>query len=146
MTISNYLVSIRDRKKKIVGRGVGSGRGKTAGRGTKGQKSRKSGRVRPGFEGGQTPIYRRLPKHGQGFKREKLVYQAINLGRLEKDKKIISGQLLDFTDEKIPVKILGKGEFSKNLTIKATAFSRSAQQKIVQMGGKFHVSINSNRK
>ena len=68
MTISNYLVSIRERKKKIIGRGIGSGRGKTAGRGTKGQKARKSGRVRPGFEGGQTPIYRRFPKHGQGFK------------------------------------------------------------------------------
>jgi large subunit ribosomal protein L15 len=139
MTISNYLVSIRDRKKKIVGRGVGSGRGKTAGRGTKGQKARKSGRVRPGFEGGQTPIYRRFPKHGQGFKREKIIYQLINLERLEKDEKITSDQVLDFTGEKIPVKILGKGEFSKNLTIKAATFSQSAQQKIVQAGGKFEV-------
>src|SRR5438128_10004083 len=123
MTISNYLVSIRSKKKKIVGRGIGSGRGKTAVRGTKGQKSRKSGLPRPGFEGGQTPIYRRFPKHGQGFKREKIVYQIINLEKLEKDHKITSGQILDFSHKKMPVKILGMGKFSKSLIIKAFAFS-----------------------
>jgi large subunit ribosomal protein L15 len=63
MTINNYLTAIV-KKKKIVGRGIGSGRGKTAGRGTKGQKARKSGRPRQGFEGGQTPVYRRFPKRG----------------------------------------------------------------------------------
>src|SRR5436189_764417 len=99
MNINNYLTSIV-KKKKIVGRGIGSGRGKTAGRGTKGQKARKSGHVRPGFEGGQTPVYRAFPKRGGGFKPKKIFYQVVNLGKLEKDEKIINGQVVDFSQEK----------------------------------------------
>ena len=135
MNTNNYLTTIV-KKKKIVGRGIGSGRGKTSGRGQKGQGSRKSGHVRPGFEGGQTPVYRAFPKRGGGFKK-KLPHRVVNLEQLEKDEKITNGQVLDFTREKSPVKILGEGNFTKNLTIKAATFSQSAQKKIIQAGGNF---------
>src|SRR5437764_14317197 len=88
MNTNNYLTAIV-KKKKIVGRGIGSGRGKTSGRGQKGQGSRKSGHVRPGFEGGQTPVYRAFPKRGGGFKKKKISYQVVNLEELEKDEKKI---------------------------------------------------------
>src|ERR1044072_3521838 len=90
-THNNYLLPLVKRSKR-VGRGIGSGRGKTAGRGTKGQKSRKSGRPRPGFEGGQTEIYRLFPKRGGGFRPAKTSYQIINLADLEKNQKITNGQ------------------------------------------------------
>src|SRR3954453_5294813 len=96
-TNKSYLVPVRKRG-KIVGRGIGSGRGKTCGRGQKGQKARKSGHVRPGFEGGQTQVYRRFPK--RGFKTPSLAYQVMNLERLEKDQQIVNGQTLDFSQEK----------------------------------------------
>ncbi|CAG8535210.1 1747_t:CDS:2 [Paraglomus occultum] len=132
------FLEIKD-KKKIVGRGIGSGRGKTSGRGQKGQGSRKSGNVRPGFEGGQTPVYRAFPKRGGGFKAKKISYQVVNLEELEKDEKITAGQVVDLSQKKFPVKILGEGNFTKNLTIKAAAFSRPAQEKITQVGGNFQV-------
>jgi large subunit ribosomal protein L15 len=138
MNINNYLTAIV-KKKKIVGRGIGSGRGKTSGRGQKGQKARKSGHVRPGFEGGQTPVYRVFPKRGGGFRPQKFSYQVINLEKLEKDEKITNGQVIDFTQEKSPVKILGEGNFTKSLTIKAAAFSQQAQGKITQAGGDFQI-------
>lgn len=122
---------------KKVGRGIGSGRGKTAGRGTKGQKSRKSGSVRLGFEGGQTPIFRRFPKHG--FKRKKYVYKIVNLGEIEKDEEVINRQIIDFTIGKLPVKVLSKGSFNKSLVIKAAAFSRQSQKNITQAGGSFRI-------
>src|SRR4051795_9345635 len=106
MTINNYLTTIV-KKKKLLGRGEGSGSGKTCGRGQKGQKARKSGHTRPGFEGGQTQVYRRFPKRGGGFK-PKISYQIINLERLEKDQKITTGQTLDFSHKKQPIKILGE--------------------------------------
>src|SRR3954453_7424403 len=115
-TNKSYLVPVRKRG-KIVGRGIGSGRGKTCGRGQKGQKARKSGHTRPGFEGGQTPVYRAFPKRGGGFKK-KTPRQVINLEKLEKDEKIVAGQMLDFTQEKLTVKVLGGGNLTKNLTIK----------------------------
>ena len=136
---NNYLVPIK-KKRKIVGRGIGSGRGKTAGRGQKGQGARKSGHVRPGFEGGQTPVFRRFPKRGGGFRNKKIFYQIINLESLEKDQKIASGQEIDFTNKKSPIKILGEGELTKILTIKAAAFSQPAQEKITKAGGKFQIS------
>src|SRR5688500_11050864 len=114
MNTRNYLTTIV-KKKKIVGRGIGSGRGKTAGRGQKGQGSRKSGHVRPGFEGGQTQVYRRFPKRGGGFRPPKVDYQIINLAKLERDEKITPGQVIDFSQEKSPVKILGEGDFTKNI-------------------------------
>lgn len=134
---SNYLIPLV-KKGKRIGRGIGSGRGKTCGRGQKGQGSRKSGHVRLGFEGGQTQVYRRFPK--RGFKTKKISYQIVNLGKLEKDKKIISGQVIDFSKGKLPVKILGEGELTKKLTIKATFFSQKSQEKITKTGGEFQIT------
>jgi len=138
MSTNNYLTTIV-KKKKIVGRGIGSGRGKTSGRGQKGQGSRKSGNVRPGFEGGQTPVYRAFPKRGGGFKKKKISYQIVNLEELEKDEKITAGQEVDLSQKKSPIKILGEGNFTKKLTIKAAAFSQQAQEKITQAGGNFQI-------
>ena len=132
--LQNFLQKIT-KKNKVVGRGLG-GRGKTCGRGTKGQKARKSGHTRPGFEGGQTPIYRRLPK--VGFNHRKIDFQLINLGELEKNQTIKSGQVLDFSQNKKPVKILAGKNFTKKLIIKAQAFSQSAQKKIGKVGGEIH--------
>lgn len=126
MNTDKYLVKLTKPKKNWRG-------SKTHGRGTKGQKARKSGRVRPGFEGGQTPIYRRLPK--RGFFRLKKEFIIINLAQLEKNEKILTNQVLDFSQHKKPVKILGTGELTKSLTIHAAAFSQSAQEKIAQVGG-----------
>ena len=134
MNTNNYLTTIV-KKKKIVGRGIGSGRGKTSGRGQKGQGSRKSGRVRPGFEGGQTQVYRRFPKRGGGFRPPKTSYRIINLAKLEKDEKIVNGQEIHLPG----IKILGEGSLTKSLTIQAAAFSQEAQKKITQAGGNFKI-------
>jgi large subunit ribosomal protein L15 len=138
MNTNNYLTAIVKKKKK-VGRGIGSGRGKTSGRGQKGQGSRKSGHVRPGFEGGQTPVYRAFPKRGGGFKPSKKIYQVVNLEKLEKDERIVSGQIVDFSQEKLLTKVLGEGKLTKSLTVMAAAFSRRAQEKIKEAGGDFQV-------
>ena len=121
------------------GRGHGSGNGKTAGKGHKGQKAR-SGAPRPGFEGGQMPLYRRIPK--RGFKnRNRLEIVAINISALEKfdngadvtvDTLIESGIV---KNPKEGVKILGNGELTKKLNVKANAFSASAKEKIEALGG-----------
>jgi large subunit ribosomal protein L15 len=137
MTINNYLTSIVEKKKR-VGRGIGSGRGKTAGRGQKGQGARKSPHTRPGFEGGQTPVHRRFPKRGS-LKAKKVSYQIVNLEKLEKDHAIVSEQIIDFSQSKLPIKILGKGELTKVLTIKASFISQNAQKKITKVGGKFQI-------
>jgi len=126
--MNKYLVKIVEPKKNWRN-------SKTYGRGTKGQKARKSGKPRPGFEGGQTPIYRRLPKRGEGYKDKENYYQVINLEELEKDPKIVSGQTVDLTQKNFPVKVLGEGELTKILTIKAAAFSQSTLKKIAQLGG-----------
>ncbi|RHZ37159.1 50S ribosomal protein L15 [endosymbiont GvMRE of Glomus versiforme] len=132
MNTKEYLIKIKTKTKK-------SWRGsKTHGRGTKGQKARKSGRVRPGFEGGQTPIYRRVPKQGVFFHPKK-EFIIVNLARLEKDQKILPKQMLDFSQSKKPVKILGTGELTKNLTIQAAAFSQVAQKKIIQADGQIKI-------
>ncbi|CAG8658636.1 5312_t:CDS:2, partial [Ambispora gerdemannii] len=133
------LDKLTGKKTKRVGRGIGSGRGKTAGRGTKGQGARKSGNIHPGFEGGQTPVFRRFPKRGGGFKNKKTFYQIINLGKLEQNPQITDGQVIDFSQKKLPVKVLGEGEFTKKLVIKAAAFSQAAQDKISQRGGEFTI-------
>lgn len=128
------------RKPRRVGRGPGSGRQKTAGRGTKGQKSISGYSMKRGFEGGQMPLHRRLPKRGftNIFKKE---YSEVNLIRLERvNKKKIepkdlaeAGLVKKETDQ---VKILGRGEISSSKTIHAHKFSRSAQKKIEKAGGK----------
>lgn len=125
------------------GRGKGSGNGKTAGRGHKGQNARSGGRVRPQFEGGQMPLYRRLPKRGFNNKNFAKHYHEINVESLNKfedgtvvDEKLIhdSGVL---TIPKINdgIKILGRGELNKKLTVRANAFTASAKEKIENAGG-----------
>lgn len=125
---------------KRVGRGPGSGHGKTSSRGQKGLKSRSGASMVPGFEGGQMPLQRRLPK--RGFKNIfKVYYQVVNVADLEDFDAgtVVTPELLK-TQGKIkslrrPVKILGNGELSKSLTIRASQFSQSAKQKIVAAGG-----------
>jgi large subunit ribosomal protein L15 len=130
--------SRKDRKR--VGRGIGSGTGKTSGRGQKGQKSRSGGNPHPWFEGGQMPLYRRLPKRGftNIFKKE---YEIVSIAQLERLK--IKGPItLEAMREKgiirkvDLVKVLGDGELSEAITIHAHKFSRSALEKIEKSGGK----------
>ncbi|MBP1919110.1 50S ribosomal protein L15 [Youngiibacter multivorans] len=129
---------------KRVGRGTGSGLGKQAGKGMKGQKSRSGGGVRPGFEGGQMPLYRRIPKRGftNIFAKE---YVEVNVDRLnifENGAEITEEVLLKRgVVSKIVdgVKILGNGTLEKSLTVKATKFSKSAMEKIEAAGGKVEV-------
>ena len=129
---------------KRIGRGHGSGQGKTAGKGHKGQNARSGGGVRPGFEGGQTRLARRIPK--RGFKnRNRLEIEAINLGALEvfdNDAEVTVEALLEkgvIKDAKDGVKILGNGELTKKLTVQANAFSAGAVEKIEALGGKAEV-------
>ena len=127
-----------------VGRGHGSGNGKTAGRGQKGQKSRSGGKVRVGFEGGQMPLYRRLPKRGFKCRNSKTIV-GINLSALEvfEDGATVSvDTLIESGIVKNPkdgVKILGNGELTKKLTVQANAFSAKAAEKIESLGGKAEV-------
>ncbi len=133
-------------KKKAfrVGRGHGSGNGKTSGRGQKGQKSRSGGNVRPGFEGGQMPIYRRLPKRGftNIFAKK---YTSINVEKLNAfdDGAEVTAETLKESGviSKINdgVVILGRGDLNKKLTVKASRFSKSAAEKISAAGGKAEV-------
>ncbi len=128
-----------------VGRGHGSGNGKTSGKGHKGQKARSGGGVRPGFEGGQMPIYRRLPKRGFTNVFAK-VYTEINVTALNsfEDGAEITAEALKAAGiiKKINdgVKVLGRGELTaKNLTVKAAKFTKSAEEKIAAAGGKAEV-------
>lgn len=124
-----------------VGRGHGSGNGKQAGKGHKGQKARSGGGVRPGFEGGQMPLYRRLPKRGF-TNRNSLEIVGINvdlLNRFEDGAVVTVESMIEAGIIKNPrdgVKILGKGEITKKLTVQANAFSASAKEKIEAVGGK----------
>jgi large subunit ribosomal protein L15 len=134
------------KKKKIVGRGSGSGSGKTAGRGSKGQMSRSGKTIRPGFEGGQMPLIRRIPKRGftSKFKTE---YQIVNLQTLNKceENSIVTPKemlSLGFIHKlHVPVKILGKGKLTKKISIKAEKFSKTAQKAIEALGGKIELII-----
>ena len=128
------------------GRGVGSGNGKTAGRGHKGQNARTGGGVRPGFEGGQIPLYRRLPKRGFTNSLFKKEYAIINLETLDKlfnDGDAVSMETLFekgvIRKELNGLKVLGRGEITKKLTVKAAIFSASAKEKIEAAGGKAEV-------
>ncbi|MBS7303136.1 MAG: 50S ribosomal protein L15 [Lachnospiraceae bacterium] len=125
------------------GRGHGSGNGKTAGKGHKGQKAR-SGAPRPGFEGGQMPLYRRLPKRGFTNRNSKEIV-AINISELERFRSgstVTIEKMMEVGLIKNPrdgVKILGNGEFTKKLNVKANAFSASAKEKIEALGGTVEV-------
>ena len=127
------------------GRGPGSGNGKTAGKGHKGQNARSGGGVRPGFEGGQLPLYRKLPKRGFKNYRFGKKYATVNVQSLNKfnDGEVVDsaallaqgiiGKAFD------GVKVLGEGEITKKLTVKAAVFSASAKEKIEAVGGKTEV-------
>ncbi len=127
-----------------VGRGVGSGLGKTAGKGHKGQKARTGGSIRRGFEGGQTPLYRRLPKRGfkNHFANE---YAVVNLSDLEvfDNGTTVNAELLMsegiIKKELDGVKVLGNGTLTKKLTVVAAKFSKTAEEKIQAVGGKTEV-------
>lgn len=127
------------------GRGIGSGNGKTAGKGHKGQNARSGGGVRPGFEGGQLPLYRKLPKRGFNNKFAK-VYAIVNVEALNAFE---DGAVVDMAAlvakkivrrENDGLKILGNGELTKKLTVKATVFSATAKEKIEAAGGKIEVA------
>ena len=123
------------------GRGPGSGNGKTAGKGHKGQNARSGGGVRPGFEGGQLPLYRKLPK--RGFKNRFAVnYAIVNVSALNKFEDGAVVDLATLVEKRIVrkpldgLKVLGNGELTKKLTVKATVFSATAKEKIEAAGGK----------
>jgi len=128
--------------RKRVGRGIGSGLGKTSGKGHKGQKARSGGGVRIGFEGGQNPLYRRLPKRGFNNERFRTEYAIVNLSKLnafEAGTEVTPQLLVErgiVKDLKDGLKILGDGELTVALTVKAHKFSQSALAKIEAAGGK----------
>ena len=127
------------------GRGPGSGNGKTAGKGHKGQNARSGGGVRPGFEGGQLPLYRKLPKRGFNNSKFAKVYAIVNVSALNvfEDGAVIDIEAL--LAKKIirkandGLKVLGNGELTKKVTVKATVFSATAKEKIEAAGGKIEV-------
>lgn len=131
--------------RKRVGRGPGSGTGKTAGRGENGQNSRSGGGVRIGFEGGQTPLFRRLPKRGFSNANFKKVYAIINLDDLNKfeDGAEVTPEILKdmglVKNTKDGIKVLGQGKLERKLTVKANKFSSSAKETIEKIGGKAEV-------
>ncbi len=132
-------------KKKRVGRGSGSGLGKTCGRGQKGQKARSGGSINPVFEGGQLPLYRRIPKRGFSnalFKKEYAIVNVSDLNVFE-DGTIVNQALLKekgiISKELSGVKVLGEGKLEKKLTIQANKFSKSAVEKIKESGSNIEV-------
>ena len=134
--------SVKDVKR--IGRGHGSGNGKTAGKGHKGQKARSGGSIRPGFEGGQMPLQRRIPKRGFTCRNSKEIV-GINVSALEvfdNDAVVSVETLIEagiVKHARDGVKILGNGELTKKLTVQANAFSASAKEKIEALGGKAEV-------
>ncbi len=144
MELGNIKAGQEKVTRRRVGRGIGSGLGKTSGRGHKGQKARSGGGVRRGFEGGQTPLYRRLPKRGFNNKRFALNYTEVTLTMLNKS------QATDVTAETLleegiignindGIVILGNGTIDKKLNVKANRFTKSAKEKIQAAGGKIEV-------
>ena len=128
-------------RRKIVGRGPGSGHGKTSGRGEKGQKARSGGSVSPWFEGGQTPLYKRLPRRGFSNAKFTTRYAIVNVEDLNrfKDGETVTPELLKESGlvkkELKGIKVLGNGTLTKKLTVKANVFTNSAITKIEEVGG-----------
>ena len=143
MELGNIKASQEKVNRRRVGRGIGSGLGKTSGRGHKGQKARSGGGVRRGFEGGQTPLYRRLPK--RGFKNiHAKVYTEVTLTMLNQSKSdkvnaesLISDGIISKANDGIVV--LATGNLEKKLTVQATRFTKAAKEKIEAAGGKAEV-------
>ena len=129
------------KERKRVGRGTGSGLGKTSGKGHKGQNARSGGGVRVGFEGGQLPLFRRLPKRGFSNANFKIRYATINLSDLNnfEDGAVVSPELLKemglVKKQLDGIKVLGNGTLSKKLTVKAHKFSEKAKEEIEKLGG-----------
>ncbi len=130
---------------KRIGRGTSSGHGKTAGKGHKGQNARSGGGVRPGFEGGQLPLFRRLPKRGFSNAMFKVKYAVINLSDLNKfeDNAVVTPELLKemglVKNQLDGIKVLGNGTLEKKLVVKAHKFSNVAREQIEKLGGKAEV-------
>lgn len=132
-----------NRAKKCLGRGRGTGLGTQAGKGHKGQKARAGGGVRPGFEGGQTPLYRRLPMRGFSNEPHRIRYEVVNLEDL--DVRFENGETVNRfslaergllrTGGGTPIKLLGRGELKKKLTIEVDAASKSAAEAVAKAGG-----------
>ena len=143
MELGNIKAATKNETKKRVGRGIGSGLGKTSGRGHKGQKARTGGGVRRGFEGGQTPLYRRLPK--RGFTNiHANTYTEVTLTMLNKvtteevtAESFIKDGIISKANDGIV--ILGTGKLDKKLTVKATRFTKTATEAIEKAGGKAEV-------
>ena len=136
-----------NKKKKVLGRGTGSGKGTTSGKGHKGQKARSGGKTYVGFEGGQMPLYRRLAHRGFSNYPFKQEWQIINLGEIEK--RYESGETVDAATllkkrilrGKYPIKVLANGDFSKKLNFKIDAVSATAKEKIEKAGGQVEVLL-----
>ena len=137
----NELQNLNAKTRKRVGRGAGAGLGKTSGKGHKGQNARSGGGVRPGFEGGQLPLFRRLSKRGFNNYNFRTVYATVNVGDLERFEEgtTVTKELLIETGlvkkELDGIKVLGNGELTKKLTVKADKFSSTAKEKIENVGG-----------
>ena len=137
----NELNNENAKTRKRVGRGAGSGLGKTSGKGHKGQNARSGGGVRPGFEGGQLPLFRRLSKRGFNNYNFRTVYATVNVGDLERFEEgtTVTKELLIevglVKKELDGIKVLGNGELTKKLTVKANKFSSTAKAKIENVGG-----------
>ncbi len=150
--MSEFILRAPDganKKKRIIGRGTGSGRGTTAGKGNKGQQARSGGKTYIGFEGGQMPLYRRVARRGFSnypFKKE---FKVINLSEIEKnysDGETVSLQTLNekgLVKGSLDVKILGDGNITKKLTFTDLAISKPAQEKIEKAGGTLAVSADA---
>ena len=149
MTMQNHTLSSagsKTRKRKRIGRGDASGNGSYSGKGMKGQKSRSGGGVRPGFEGGQLPLIKRLPSL-RGFTNIfKTQYHAVNLDTILKmypnGGDVSPGTLVEtgvLKDQKLPLKVLGRGEINVNLKVSAHKFTKSAKRKIETAGGTIQV-------
>ncbi|MCI5879952.1 MAG: 50S ribosomal protein L15 [Bacillales bacterium] len=133
------------KERKRLGRGVGSGTGKTSGKGHKGQNARSGGGVRPGFEGGQLPLFRRLPKRGFSNAPFKVRYATINLSDLNRfeDGALVTPEILKeiglVKNQLDGIKVLGNGTLEKKVNVKAHKFSSVAKEQIEKMGGKAEV-------
>lgn len=145
MKLNELLPSDGSRRtRKRIGRGVGSGKGKTAGRGSKGHNSRSGGGVRPGFEGGQMPLHRRLPKRGftNIFKKKIAVVNIRDLARFESGSIVDEAALIRaglVKGQRDGIKLLGQGEIKIPLTIKVNGVSKNAREKIIAAGGNIEV-------
>ena len=144
MEMHNLGPAVKGKERNRVGRGIGSGNGKTAGKGHKGQKARTGGKIRRGFEGGQTPLYRRIPKRGFNniFSIEYATVNVSDLERFDEGTVVNMELLLNEGIVRKPLaglKVLGNGNLEKKLTVKAKYFSKSAIEKIEKAGGKAEV-------